>query len=84
MELFKRGFGRPVNNRGGLGGGCFFPLLFASALFSGSENLEMLVKHRIHSLEVEIRGYHHEAKTAAVDRGSKSGEDGGGSHSRHY
>ena len=39
MELFKKGSGRPVNNREGIGGGSFLPLLFASALFLGSENL---------------------------------------------
>lgn len=61
MELFKRGFGRPVNNREERGGSSFLPLLFASALFLGSENLEMSRKPRDHSLGMGIRGYHPEA-----------------------
>ena len=66
MELFKRGFERPVKIREGRGGGPFLPFLVAPALFLGSKNWKYWEHPETTAWRCESGGTTMRLQTAAV------------------
>lgn len=85
MTLFKRDSKTPVKTKEGRGGGPFLPFLVVPARFLDSENWKCW-----ECPETTVWGGYggggptRSLQTAAVDKGSKLGEDEGGCHDGHY